>query len=155
MYVAPSPYTATVLQNTSLPSGSLQLWPVVLSMQLLLHLAGCAIRDRHLPLLLWGSSDRTEKKPRSDKTIYSANHIVIDAVYLRWDILRGLDTNRGVPLPWWQDCHLVQELIYPSQQVTSVLGLVRYIMEDLEQRDGRRLKHNTVINLVSKCVMSK
>lgn len=56
------------LANTSLPSSSLQFWPMVLSMQLFLHLAGCAIRDsRHLPLLLQSPSD----SPGTTKINYS------------------------------------------------------------------------------------
>lgn len=58
-------------------------------------------------------------------------------MYLRGDTLWGLDADGGVPLSWWQDCHLVQELIYPSQQVTSVLCLVGYIVKDLIKRDVR------------------
>lgn len=56
------------------------------------------------------------------------------AVYLRWDTLWGLDADGGVPLSRWQDRHLVQKLIYSSQQVTSVLCLVSYVVEDLVQR---------------------
>lgn len=52
-------------------------------------------------------------------------------MYLRGDTLWWLDADGGVPLSWWQDRHLVQKFIYPSQQVTSVLCLVGYIMEDL------------------------
>lgn len=47
--------------NDSLLSSSLQLWPVVLSMQLFLYLAGCAINDsRNLPLLLQAPNNSSE-----------------------------------------------------------------------------------------------
>ena len=64
-------------------------------------------------------------------------------MYLRGDILRRLDAYGGVPFPWWQDSHLVQELIYPSQQVTSVFCLVRYIMEYLVQREVKDRRNLT------------
>lgn len=51
--------------------------------------------------------------------------------HLRGDTLWGFDADGGVPLSRWQDSHLVQELIYSSQQVTPVFCLVRHVMEDL------------------------
>lgn len=62
------------------------------------------------------------------------------AAYLRWDALWGLDADGGVPLSRWQDRHLVQELIYACEQVTSVLGFVRYIVEYLDQQEDEIIR---------------
>ena len=72
---------------------------------------------------------------QSCSKFWKANLCDITAAYLRGDTLRRLDADRGVPLSWRQDSHLVQEFIDPSKQVTSVLGLVRYVVENLEQRE--------------------
>ena len=51
---------------------------------------------------------------------------------LRGDVLGGLDAYSGVPLPRRQDCDLVQELIDTREEICSVLGLIGYVMENLQ-----------------------
>lgn len=60
---------------------------------------------------------------------------LIRAEYLRGDTFGGLNADGRVPFPWWQDGHLIQEFIYPSQQIASILCLVRYVVKDLIQKE--------------------
>lgn len=53
------------------------------------------------------------------------------STHLRWDILGWLNPDRGVPFSRRQDSHLIEELIYPREEIRSVFGLVCHIMENL------------------------
>ena len=52
--------------------------------------------------------------------------------------LRGLYPDGGVPFSGRKHDHLVQELVDAGQQVLSVLGLVRDVVEDLSGQRGTR-----------------
>ena len=47
------------------------------------------------------------------------------------DLLGGLYPDTGVPLTRGENCDLIQELIYPGQQVVSSSCMICYIMEYL------------------------
>ena len=47
------------------------------------------------------------------------------------DLLGGLYPDTGVPLSRGKNCDLIQELVYPSQQVVSSSCMICYIMEYL------------------------
>ena len=51
--------------------------------------------------------------------------------HLWGDLLGGLYPDTGVPLSRGENCDLIQELVYPRQQVVPVLGMVGHIMENL------------------------
>lgn len=58
--------------------------------------------------------------------------------FVRWgEVLGRLYPDGRVPLSGRKHDHLVQELVDPGQQVLSVLGLVRNVVEDLDG-DGQR-----------------
>lgn len=58
--------------------------------------------------------------------------------FVRWgEVLGRLYPDGRVPFSGRKHDHLIQELIDPGQQVLSVLGLVRNVMEDLDG-DGQR-----------------
>lgn len=75
-------------------------------------------------------------------------------IYLRGDIFGWFNADGRVPLSRWKDRDLVKELIYPSQQVTPVLCLVGYIMEDLVQRGVKESGHLIAsgVNLLCSCL---
>lgn len=46
-------------------------------------------------------------------------------------IFRWLNPYGWVPFPGWQDCHLIEEFINPSNQIISVFSFISNIMENL------------------------
>lgn len=64
---------------------------------------------------------------------------------LRRDILGGFNPDCGVPFSRRQDSHLIEELIYAREEIRSVFGLVRHIMENLHIE-----QHLEILNLISK-----
>lgn len=52
---------------------------------------------------------------------------------LRGDILGGLNPDGWVPFPGRQDSNLIEELVYPREEIRSVFGLVCHIVENLHR----------------------
>lgn len=75
--------------------------------------------------------------PKTLQMLHTWPSIFQQVAHLRGDTLWGFNADGGVPLSWWQNSHLVQELIYPSQQVTPVFRLVSHVMEDLVRETCR------------------
>lgn len=77
-----------------------------------------------------------------------------EEAHLRGHVFWRLYPDGGVPLPRWQHCHLVQELIDAGHQVVSVLGFIRHVMEHLGGgREGMGLTcmrhHELFLNLAN------
>lgn len=51
--------------------------------------------------------------------------------HLRWDVLGGLDSDCGIPLSRRQHSDLIKEFVNPREEIRSVFGLVRHVMENL------------------------
>lgn len=57
------------------------------------------------------------------------------------DLGGWLQADLRVPLPRGEYCHLVQELVYPSHQVTTVTSLVGNFVENLENSQKQNVQY--------------